>query len=117
MRFNDPSRFVEEISDENLEATITRGKQERFNERQPRVLGKFKPLKSAKKKIGVDPKDFKPNAADEIEEGQRVRHLKFGEGEVLSIDERKVATIRFEDIAENPEKRIMLEYARLQIVE
>ena len=43
-------------------------------------------------------------------------HLKFGEGEVIDIDERQVATIQFHEVPENPEKRIMLQYAKLQIL-
>ena len=116
MRFNDPSRFVEEISDDNIEASMTIKKKASFGE--PKVLGNFKPLKSAApKKLAIDPKDFKPNAISEIKEGQTVLHMKFGRGKVQSIDERKVATIKFEALTENAEKRIMLEYARLQIVE
>ncbi|NNE25244.1 MAG: UvrD-helicase domain-containing protein [Saprospiraceae bacterium] len=116
MRFNDPSRFVEEISDDNIEASMTIKKKASFGE--PKILGNFKPLKSATpKKLAIDPKDFKPNSISEIKEGQHVLHMKFGRGEVLSIDERKVATIRFESLTDNAEKRIMLEYARLQIVD
>lgn len=116
MRFNDPSRFLEEISDDNIETAISFRKKEGFGE--PKILGNFKPLKTAKvKKLAVDPKDFKPNEINEIEEGQNVLHMKFGVGKVLSIDARKVATIKFEDLNDNAEKRIMLEYARLQILD
>ena len=44
-------------------------------------------------------------------------HLKFGEGKVMKIDERQVATIHFKEIYDSPEKRIMLQYAKLQILE
>ena len=116
VRYNDPSRFLEEISDENIEATISFRKKPEFG--TPKILGQFKPLKSAKPKaLNIDPSNFKPNDASEIKVGQKVLHLKFGEGTVESIDERKVATIRFESIIDNPSKRIMLEYARLQILE
>lgn len=116
MRFNDPSRFLEEISDDSIENTISFKKKPEFG--PPKVLGNFKPVKSAKPKaLAVDPKDFNPSNSNEIEAGQKVLHMKFGIGEVLSIDERRVATIKFEDLIENPEKRIMLNYARLQILE
>ena len=75
-------------------------------------------MKSAQPKaLPIDIKDFKPNKASEIKTGQKVLHLKFGLGKVVSIDERKVATIRFDAIIDNPDKRIMLDYARLQIME
>ncbi len=116
MRFNDPSRFLEEISDENVDVNISIRKKQSFGE--PKILGNFKPLKSAQtKQLEVDPKDFKPDTAAEIKQGQKVLHMKFGVGKVISVDERKVATIQFEDLVENQKKRIMLEYARLQILE
>ena len=64
----------------------------------------------------IDVTDFVPNDPDEINEGMKVMHMKFGEGLVKSIDERKVATIYFDQVPENPEKRIMLQYAKLQIL-
>ena len=48
----------------------------------------------------------------------RVLHLKFGEGEVIKIDgarDKRVATINFNQI-DNPERRIMLKFAKLQIL-
>jgi len=116
MRFNDPSRFLEEISDENIENTISLKKKPEFG--PPKILGNFKPLTASKPKaLAIDPKDFKPDDSSRIEAGQRVLHMKFGVGEVKSIDERRVATIVFEDLPDNAEKRIMLNYARLQILD
>ena len=116
MRFNDPSRFLEEISNENIEDTISFKKKAEFG--PPKILGKFKPISANKPKaLAVDPKDFSPADSNSIKAGQKVMHMKFGVGEVLSIDERRVATILFEDLQENAEKRIMLNYARLQILE
>jgi DNA helicase-2/ATP-dependent DNA helicase PcrA len=67
----------------------------------------------------VDPSTFKPNAPDEIEVGQNVMHLKFGEGRVTKLDggaDNRIATIHFSDLAQ-PEKRIMLRFAKLQVLE
>ena len=44
-------------------------------------------------------------------------HLKFGKGKVLKIDERQVATVHFENLVQNQEKRIMLQYAKLQVLD
>ena len=120
MRYNDPSRFLEEISDDNIEATISFKKDDNrsggFGE--PRLLGNFKKVdKSKLKKLATDPKDFKPNKKSEIKVGQKILHMKFGQGTVKSIDERYVATISFDALPNSPDKRIMLEYARLQILE
>ena len=60
--------------------------------------------------------DFEPNDPKEIKQGMKVLHMKFGEGVVKTIDERQVATIYFDQVPENPEKRIMLQYAKLQIL-
>ena len=53
-----------------------------------------------------------------IEPGMEVLHLKFGKGKVIRIDgsrENRVATIHFHEI-EDPERRIMLRFAKLQIL-
>jgi len=117
MRFNDPSRFLEEISEANINATISILKKESPLGTPKKLQGNFKPLGSAKKQLAMDPKDFVPNAASELREGQNILHLKFGKGIIRKIDERNVATIYFENVTENPEKRIMLQYAKLQILE
>ena len=116
MRFNDSSRFLEEISERDLEASISVSKKPSF--REPKILGNFKRLDKAKMKaLATAPEDFKPSDSSKIKVGQKVLHLKFGRGEVLSIDERKVASIKFFDITESPQKRIMLDFTRLQILE
>jgi hypothetical protein len=59
--------------------------------------------------VAANPNDIKP--------GMEVIHLKFGQGKVKSVDERLVATIIFDGLSDTPEKRIMLQFAKLQIVE
>jgi len=70
MRFNDSSRFLDEISEQNLEANISMSKKPSFKE--PLILGNFKKLGKAKPKaLAIDPKDFKPNKISELKVGQR----------------------------------------------
>ncbi len=116
MRFNDPSRFLEELPPETIDSVIPLKEKKGFGE--PKILGNFKPtgLKRVKK-LMVDPQNFHPDDSSKIKAGMRVLHLKFGEGKVMDIDERFVATIEFDQIAVNPKKRIMLQYAKLQILE
>jgi DNA helicase-2/ATP-dependent DNA helicase PcrA len=67
----------------------------------------------------MDPSKFRPNPADEIEVGQLVMHLKFGEGKVTKVDggaDSRIATIHFGDLNQ-PEKRIMLKFAKLQVLD
>lgn len=52
-------------------------------------------------------------ATEKIEEGMKVKHLKFGEGEILDINDKGVANIKFEE----GERRIILKYAKLEIVQ
>jgi DNA helicase-2/ATP-dependent DNA helicase PcrA len=61
--------------------------------------------------------DFKPSDTAEIKTGNRVEHQKFGFGEVINMEgaaHNPIATIRFEL---NGEKKIMLNYAKLRIIE
>lgn len=114
MRFNDPSRFLEEISEENLDNVVISTPKPSFGE--PKILGAFKPrqLPGPPK---VDVENFKASDPKHIQAGQKVLHLKFGEGQVLSVDERMVASILFPQVDPNNEKRIMLNFAKLQILD
>lgn len=61
--------------------------------------------------------DFKPSDTSNLQVGQKVEHQKFGFGEVIKMEgaaHNPIATVRFEH---NGEKKIMLNYARLRIVE
>jgi DNA helicase-2/ATP-dependent DNA helicase PcrA len=61
--------------------------------------------------------DFKPSDTSNLQVGQKVEHQKFGFGEVMKMEgaaHNPVATVKFEL---NGEKKIMLNYAKLRIVE
>ena len=61
--------------------------------------------------------DFKASDISNLQAGQKVEHQKFGFGEVIKMEgaaHNPVATVRFEL---NGEKKIMLNYAKLRIVE
>ena len=61
--------------------------------------------------------DFVPSDTSELKAGQKVEHQKFGFGEVLKMEgasHNPIATIKFEL---NGEKKIMLNYAKLRIVD
>ncbi|HFA47972.1 MAG TPA: ATP-dependent DNA helicase [Bacteroidetes bacterium] len=130
-RFNSPSRFLNEIEMEHLDTASPIGSKSRAafgrieqmmggpQERQSSgVKGHFK-RRAPQPSFHVDPKDFKPSPASEIQAGTKVLHLKFGEGKVTSIDgtrDKRVATIFFDGLATEKEKRIMLRFAKLQVV-
>jgi DNA helicase-2/ATP-dependent DNA helicase PcrA len=118
MRFNDPSRFLEELPMECLEEDAPMLKKPALG--KPKVLGGMKPLDQKVKELPkIDMKNFKADAPELIRENMRVLHQKFGPGTVLSIDgykDNKVARIDFDKIG-GPEKRIVLRFAKLQILE
>lgn len=67
----------------------------------------------------IDPANFKPSPSEQIQAGQKVLHLKFGEGKVVAIDgsgDKRMATIFFPELEVDKQKRIMLKFAKLQIV-
>ncbi len=120
MRYNEASRFLEEIELKHLDADVPlKAKKESINpsdfSNRSGVRGSFRKVNNLPK---IDPNTFKPSPSDQIEIGQKVLHLKFGEGEIKAIDgtrEKRVATIDFPVIGE--EKRIMLKFAKLQVLE
>lgn len=125
MRYNEPSRFLEEIPRQNVESTsgIRSAPAEVSNpvvSTGAKIQGHFsRPRASQSPKVNVDPANFRPSPHESIEAGMRVLHLKFGEGEVVSVDGGKgnrIATIHFKDVDDNPQRRIALKFAKLQIL-
>ncbi len=71
----------------------------------------------AKVKEHVPSADFIASDTSGLKEGQKVEHQKFGFGEVLKMEgaaHNPIATVKFEH---NGEKKIMLNYAKLRILE
>ena len=71
----------------------------------------------AKVKEHVPSADFEASDTSELKEGQKVEHQKFGFGEVMKMEgaaHNPIATVKFE---QNGEKKIMLNYAKLRIIE
>ena len=124
MRYNEPSRFLDEIQIEHLESntslrrsTMPSSTATNSTPARSGVRGNFK-RHMPNTTLAVDPATFKPSPVSQIQAGMKVLHLKFGEGKVLSIEgseKNRVATIFFSKI-DNPQKRIMLKFAKLQIL-
>ncbi|HOY17353.1 MAG TPA: 3'-5' exonuclease [Haliscomenobacter sp.] len=134
MQYNEMSRFIEEIPRDHLESTsaLRSGFSADFEPTPSRttttavpsksgVSGAFKPRPASSNAAPrIDPVLFKASPSDQIKVGNTVLHLKFGEGKVLNIDggkDNRIATIFFEAADDGQEKRIMLKFAKLQIVE
>ena len=119
MSYNQPSRFLEEISNENIDSDIP-VRQNSQEKMRSGVMGNFKKSKRSAGVAGlmVDPATFKASPVEDIQVGMKIMHMKFGEGKVLSIDgtpRNRVATIFFKGV-DNPQRKIMLKFAKLQIV-
>ncbi len=136
---NEPSRFLEEIPNDHIDksyaggnarnnATTGWGAGSAF-ERMHRGFGSQsqapQPKRSVVSSIQARPQvkehvpteNFTASNLDNLQAGQRVEHQKFGFGEVKKMEgaaHNPIATIHFEL---NGEKKIMLNYAKLRIVE
>ncbi len=118
LREASPSRFLGEIGRDHYENLGGIGSRRIAAEpARATVSGNFsRPAPAQRPSIPTD--DFKPSPPEDIVPGVRVRHLKFGEGIVQSVEgarENRIATIRFsgDDI---PERRLVLRFAKLMIV-
>ena len=126
MVMNEPSRFLTEIPAESLENTsYSRRSESSEYDPMARQRAKVQGIVPVRRrgtakftKPKIDPSKFRPSPPSDIAEGQLVMHLKFGEGKVKKIDGgsgNRIATIHFSDLPQ-PEKRIMLKFAKLQVV-
>jgi DNA helicase-2/ATP-dependent DNA helicase PcrA len=146
---NDPSRFIDEISDAYVDKSYAGGatsgngwNQGGARERMQRNFGNggWNAAQRAEKQYGAPPakkpaetfyskpatnkavehtpsENFEPSDTGNLQVGNRVEHLKFGFGEVMKMEgaaHNPIATVNFEL---NGEKKIMLNYAKLRIVE
>ncbi len=133
---NDPSRFLEELPEKYLDKSFAGGgarNQGAFNlgsaferlhrgsegrgsgEKKPEYLPIVPP--TSKIVAHVPSKEFEASDTSALEAGQKVEHQKFGFGLVEKIEgsaHNPIATIKFEL---NGEKKIMLNYAKLRIVD
>ncbi|MBK6378949.1 MAG: UvrD-helicase domain-containing protein [Chitinophagaceae bacterium] len=147
---NDPSRFLEEISEDYVDKSYAGGansnnsgwNQGGARERMQRNFGGggFNATERAEKQYGAPPakkpvetfyskpatnkavehtpsENFEPSNTSNLQVGNKVEHLKFGFGEVMKMEgaaHNPIATVNFEL---NGEKKIMLNYAKLRIVD
>ena len=131
---NDPSRFIEEIPEAHLDRTFT-GASHRavgssnagFSNMMGQNFDKVPSLKKLADKLQQSKTappshqpsaDFKPDNPQSMEAGMTVEHQKFGFGKILGIEggaANRIANIEFG--AGHGSKKIMLNYAKLRIVQ
>jgi DNA helicase-2/ATP-dependent DNA helicase PcrA len=117
MVYNNSSRFLEEISPEYLDLS-TATKRAKVSTIHPRKgIGRFQQMSKSNNKQAQRMANFKASPISDIVPGVKILHERFGSGEVVSIDggaSTRVATILFDDGV--GEKRIMLKFARIQVL-
>ncbi|HUS00204.1 MAG TPA: UvrD-helicase domain-containing protein [Chitinophagaceae bacterium] len=133
---NEPSRFIDELPEKYLDRSYAAGN---MRNNQTAHWNPFEKIKTAFKgptddrprytdkpsyvgtaavkiKEHVPSPDFAPSDTSNLQEGQKVEHQKFGFGDVIKMEgaaHNPIATVKFEH---NGEKKIMLNYAKLRIV-
>lgn len=123
MQYNNSSRFLEEISSDNLDkstAVMTskvtgRSRKKKSNEDAGSGFSRLK--KSSEVKPNKWLGNFEPSPISKVVPGARVEHIRFGMGRVVSISgtgESTIGTVLFDD-EEAGEKRIMLKHAKLRV--
>ncbi len=118
MKHYEPSRFLDEIPVESTDALggLKSVRRESNGPQTARVSGNFS--RQVAPQLNINTADFKAAKPEEIEIGNKVLHLKFGEGKVIAIEgakDNRIATIHFKELTEQPERKIMLKFAKLQI--
>ena len=136
---NDPSRFIDELPEERLDRAFAGGnmRNNQTNHWNPfdktktgfgkQISEDRKPVvekpayiltsQAIKIKEHIPTAGFAPSDTSNLQEGQKIEHQKFGFGEVIKMEgaaHNPVATVKFEH---NGEKKIMLNYAKLRVVE
>jgi DNA helicase-2/ATP-dependent DNA helicase PcrA len=136
---NDPSRFIDEIPELHLDRSYAGGAAKNNAnsgwglgsafERMNRGFNNFAEKKEPKKtfyassparpqvKDHIPSENFIASDMSQLKQGHKVEHQKFGFGEVIKMEgaaHNPIATILF---SLNGEKKIMLNYAKLRILE
>jgi DNA helicase-2/ATP-dependent DNA helicase PcrA len=132
---NDPSRFIDEIPEEYVDKSYSGSGMNKpiarnFSQERP-AYERPKPASNSsgsgvvssilnnrpKAKEHVPSADFEASDTADLQAGQKVEHQKFGYGVIAKMEgaaHNPIATIQFEL---SGEKKIMLNYAKLRIVE
>lgn len=133
---NDPSRFIEEMPGEYIDKSFAGGGVRNqggasnnwnksafdrmnggFGSREEKSKPAYLVPTRPQTKEHVPSADFVASDTSNLQAGQKVEHQKFGFGEVLKMEgaaHNPIATVKFEL---NGEKKIMLNYAKLRIIE
>ena len=132
---NEPSRFIDELPEGRIDKAFAGGNVRNNQTNYWNAFDKPKYEFGARKKETRNEKPaylvsppvikikehtptpgFAPSDTSNLQTGQKIEHQKFGFGEVIKMEgaaHNPIATVKFEH---NGEKKIMLNYAKLRIV-
>ncbi|PSR06374.1 MAG: ATP-dependent DNA helicase, partial [Bacteroidetes bacterium SW_10_40_5] len=113
----EPSRFIDEIDPQYLDYQVKNLEQQQVEQKEHQaVQPKFYQQKNKKKPSNEPSKDFEPQDTSSLADGMKIEHNRFGFGEVMNIEgnnDNRKAVINFRDYGE---KKILLKYAKLKIL-
>ncbi|MDX2002847.1 MAG: 3'-5' exonuclease [Chitinophagales bacterium] len=121
LTYCEPSRFIDELNPANIEFLGHRSKANNFVEKpfmREEFSKTFTPRPSQRTVVSdyVPSPGFKADDPSLLQAGMEIEHQKFGMGKIISIEgakDNRIATLSFEGMGE---KRIMLKYAKIRIV-
>ncbi len=114
-----PSRFIEEIKEENLHFIGHQSKKDKENFISNNTMEKRTNLirHTSQPAAHRPAKDFTPDDTSNILSGMEIEHERFGFGKILQVEggpDNRIALIFFKDLGQ---KKIMLKFARIRIVQ
>ena len=122
----EPSRFIEDISEEFLDYPYLENQTQRFHEytkkQQPSISipsnapKPYSPPRNLKKLSSSSPSNFEGSPSELIITGAEVEHQRFGKGKVLQVEGQspnKKATVFFQGIGQ---KQLLLKFAKLKVL-
>ncbi len=116
VRYNDSSRFLDEISRENMDIAVPFSKSSDAGRSGVSGASKYGiAQKSRRTPAASSDPSFKAAKAGDLSVGQQIEHFRFGKGAIQRIEGAKgneVLTVKFDDAGE---KRIMLKFAKLKL--
>ena len=117
MEYLEPSRFLSEINPLYFDQPAGMERSSVAGGFQKSTVTLAPIRKVLRQPMTADP-NFQSSPISAIQEGVQVLHQRFGKGKVIKVDgnnDSRVATIHFENSYEE-EKRILLKYAKLQVI-
>jgi|TARA_B100000959_G_scaffold73901_1_gene78583 DNA helicase-2/ATP-dependent DNA helicase PcrA len=119
-----PSRFLEELDAKFIEKSEIKLSKKQKTKPSYQIFAKIKKPKKSTFSVprnlkGINTEDsyIKPSSLGDMKAGAKVKHSRFGNGEVLKIegeDANKKATVLFKGIGQ---KILLLKFAKLEIVQ